>query len=68
MCLILCCGFGYYLITMNNSRKKVEDMKYITRNLENVVNQVTKEYPVVCMKPGLSAIDRENYIVPIWMI
>ncbi len=43
-------------------------MKYITRNLENVVNQVTKEYPVVCMKPGLSAIDRENYIVPIWMI
>jgi len=23
---------------------------------------------VICMKPGLSAIDRENYIVPIWMI
>lgn len=23
---------------------------------------------VVCMKPGLSAIDRENYIVPVWMI
>lgn len=23
---------------------------------------------VVCMKPELSAIDRENYIVPIWMI
>lgn len=23
---------------------------------------------VVCMKPGLSAIDRDNYIVPIWMI
>lgn len=23
---------------------------------------------VLCMKPGLSAIDRENYIVPIWMI
>ena len=23
---------------------------------------------VVCMKPELSAIDRDNYIVPIWMI
>ena len=23
---------------------------------------------VICMKPELSAIDRENYIVPIWMI
>ncbi len=23
---------------------------------------------VVCMKPSLSAIDRENYIIPIWMI
>lgn len=23
---------------------------------------------VLCMKPGLSAIDRDNYIVPIWMI
>ena len=23
---------------------------------------------VVCMKPGLGAIDRDNYIVPIWMI
>ena len=23
---------------------------------------------VICMKPGLSAIDRENYIVPVWMI
>ncbi len=23
---------------------------------------------VVCMKPGLSAIDRDNYIVPVWMI
>lgn len=23
---------------------------------------------VLCMKPELSAIDRENYIVPIWMI
>jgi len=23
---------------------------------------------VVCMKPGIGAIDRENYIVPIWMI
>ena len=23
---------------------------------------------VICMKPNLSAIDRENYIVPIWMI
>ncbi len=23
---------------------------------------------VICMKPGLSAIDRDNYIVPIWMI
>lgn len=23
---------------------------------------------VICMKPGLSAIDRENFIVPIWMI
>lgn len=23
---------------------------------------------VVCMKPSLGAIDRDNYIVPIWMI
>ena len=23
---------------------------------------------VVCMKPELSAIDRDNYIVPVWMI
>lgn len=23
---------------------------------------------VICMKPELSAIDKENYIVPIWMI
>ena len=23
---------------------------------------------VICMKPGLSAIDKDNYIVPIWMI
>lgn len=23
---------------------------------------------VICMKPDLSAIDRDNYIVPIWMI
>ena len=23
---------------------------------------------VICMKPGLSAIDRDNYIVPVWMI
>ena len=23
---------------------------------------------VICMKPGLSAIDRDNYIIPIWMI
>ena len=23
---------------------------------------------VVCMKPALGAIDRDNYIVPIWMI
>ncbi len=23
---------------------------------------------VICMKPELSAIDRENYIVPVWMI
>ncbi len=23
---------------------------------------------IVCMKPGLGAIDRENYIVPVWMI
>ena len=23
---------------------------------------------IVCMKPVLSAIDRENYIVPVWMI
>lgn len=23
---------------------------------------------VICMKPSLSAIDRENYIVPVWMI
>ena len=23
---------------------------------------------VICMKPELSAIDRENYVVPIWMI
>lgn len=23
---------------------------------------------VVCMKPGLGAIDRDNYIVPVWMI
>ena len=23
---------------------------------------------VICMKPQLSAIDRDNYIVPIWMI
>lgn len=67
-------------------------MNYIKRNLEKVINEVTKEYPVVlvtgsqffelldksstprskgaviCMKPGLSSIDRNNYIVPIWMI
>lgn len=23
---------------------------------------------VICMKPQLGAIDRDNYIVPIWMI
>lgn len=23
---------------------------------------------VICMKPNLSAIDRENYIVPVWLI
>lgn len=23
---------------------------------------------VICMKPGLGAIDRENYIVSVWMI
>lgn len=23
---------------------------------------------VICMKPGLSAIDRDNYIIPIWMV
>ena len=23
---------------------------------------------VICMKPELSAIDRENYIVPVWVI
>lgn len=23
---------------------------------------------VICMKPGLSAIDRDNYIIPVWMI
>ena len=23
---------------------------------------------VICMKPGLSAIDRDNYVVPMWMI
>ncbi len=23
---------------------------------------------VICMKPELSAIDRDNYIVPVWMI
>lgn len=23
---------------------------------------------VICMKPGLSAIDRDNYIVPVWMV
>ena len=23
---------------------------------------------VICMKPGLSALDRDNYIVPVWMI
>ena len=23
---------------------------------------------VICMKPTLSAIDRDNYIVPVWMI
>lgn len=23
---------------------------------------------VICMKPGLSAIDKDNYIVPVWMI
>jgi len=23
---------------------------------------------IVCMKPQLSALDRENFIVPVWMI
>ena len=23
---------------------------------------------VVCMKPALGAIDRDNYIIPVWMI
>ena len=23
---------------------------------------------VICMKPDLSAVDRDNYIVPVWMI
>lgn len=23
---------------------------------------------VICMKPGIGAIDRENYIVPVWLI
>lgn len=23
---------------------------------------------VICMKPALGAIDRDNYIVPVWMI
>lgn len=23
---------------------------------------------VICMKPELGAIDRENYIVPVWLI
>lgn len=23
---------------------------------------------VICMKPGFGAIDRDNYIVPVWMI
>lgn len=32
---------------MENSRKEVADMNYIKRNLESVVNQVTKEYPVI---------------------
>ena len=32
---------------MKISRKEVADMNYIKRNLESVVNQVTKEYPVI---------------------
>lgn len=39
--------FGYYLIIINISRKRMEVMNYITRNLEKVVEQVAKEYPVV---------------------
>lgn len=23
---------------------------------------------IICMKPNLGAVDRENYIVPVWMI
>lgn len=53
-------------------------MTYITRSLENVISQVThlldkastprSKGAVICMKPELGAIDRENYIVPIRMI
>ena len=32
---------------MNISRKEAAEMNYITRNLENVVSQLTEEYPVV---------------------
>ena len=35
------------LFRLEISRKEVLYMSYIKRNLENVVNQVTKEYPVV---------------------
>ena len=50
-------------------------MKYITRELEKVVKELIKVFglldrasvprskgAVICMKPGLGAIDRDNYI------
>ena len=56
-------------------------MNYISGSLEKVVKEVTKVFvlldrasvprdkgAIICMKPELGAIDRDNYIVPVWMI
>ena len=31
-------------------------------------SEIRDKGAIICMKPELSAIDRENYIVPVWVI
>ena len=49
-----------------SSNPKSEFIK--TFDLLNKANITRSKGAIICMKPELSAIDRENYIVPVWLI